>query len=283
MPIQIRGVSHHYMQGSALQHAALSNIDLTVCDGEFLGLIGHTGSGKTTLVQHMGGILQPTAGAILVDGLNMADKKQRVLGRRKVGMVFQYPEYQLFEETVARDIAYGPHNMGLSDAEIEARVQEAMQLVGLPYARFAEKSPFELSGGEKRRAALAGIIAMRPKYLVLDEPMAGLDPVGRQAILTTIDSLRQEIGCAVVMVSHSMEDIARCCDRIAVLNGGELLRVGTPAEVFGQEDELLSIGLDLPEMCRLARALRARGVEVPSIYDVNEMAQFLLSGGGGHV
>jgi energy-coupling factor transport system ATP-binding protein len=271
------------MQGSALQHAALSNIDLTVCDGEFLGLIGHTGSGKTTLVQHMGGILQPTAGAILVDGLNMADKKQRVLGRRKVGMVFQYPEYQLFEETVARDIAYGPHNMGLSDAEIEARVQEAMQLVGLPYARFAEKSPFELSGGEKRRAALAGIIAMRPKYLVLDEPMAGLDPVGRQAILTTIDSLRQEIGCAVVMVSHSMEDIARCCDRIAVLNGGELLRVGTPAEVFGQEDELLSIGLDLPEMCRLARALRARGVEVPSIYDVNEMAQFLLSGGGGHV
>lgn len=276
MPIQLERLSYIYMQGSALAQRAVQEIDLTVEPGEFFGLIGHTGSGKSTLVQLMGGLLQPTGGRVLVDGVDMADKKRRAGARRAVGLVFQYPEYQLFEETVFKDVAYGPRNMGLEEKEIEARVREALSLVGLPHASFAEKSPFELSGGEKRRAALAGVIAMRPKYLVLDEPMAGLDPLGRAEILHTIDSLRREIGCAVVMVSHSMEDVARCAGRIAVLSAGRLVKVGAPAEVFAQAEDLKALGLDLPAPCKLAAALRRRGMEVPPLYDMEALAAYLL-------
>lgn len=276
MPIQLEQLSYVYMQGSALAQRAVQEIDLTVEPGEFLGLIGHTGSGKSTLVQLMGGLLQPTGGRVLVDGVDMADKKRRAAARRAVGLVFQYPEYQLFEETVFKDVAYGPRNMGLEEKEAETRVREALSLVGLPYDSFAEKSPFELSGGEKRRAALAGVIAMRPKYLVLDEPMAGLDPLGRAEILNTIDGLRRELGCAVVMVSHSMEDVARCAGRIAVLSCGRLVKVGAPAEVFAQEEDLKALGLDLPAPCKLAAALRRRGMEVPPLYDMESLAAYLL-------
>lgn len=264
------------MSGSGLAHNALTDIDLTINEGEFLGLIGHTGSGKSTLVQMMNGLMQPSSGSVMVDGLLMSDKKQRVKGRHLVGLVFQYPEYQLFEETVAKDIAYGPRNMKLPEDQIHERVIEAMRLVGLA-EEYSEKSPFELSGGEKRRAALAGIIAMRPKYLIMDEPMAGLDPMGRREILDTIDGLRDKTGCGVVMVSHSMDDIARCAQRIAVLHDGRLARVDTPANVFADMDLLMETGLDIPQMSRLTLALRARGVvDIPNIYDMDQMERFIL-------
>lgn len=277
MPIVVEKLNYSYMQGSALTNAALDDITLTVSDGEFLGLIGHTGSGKSTLVQHLNGLLQPTSGTVTVDGYNMADKKQRPLGRRLVGMVFQYPEYQLFEETVARDVAFGVKNMGVAEAEAIERAHEAMALVGLDPKRFAEKSPFELSGGEKRRAALAGIIAMRPKYLVLDEPMAGLDPLGRRGILDTIDRLRATLGCAVVMISHSMDDLADRAERVAVLNEGSLLMLDTTANVFAKSELLLSVGLDVPQVSRLCLRLREEGIELPEgIYDKAILEKALL-------
>lgn len=277
MPIVVEKLNYTYMQGSAVNNAALKDINLTVNDGEFLGLIGHTGSGKSTLVQHLNGLLQPTSGSVSVDGYSMADKKQRLLGRRLVGMVFQYPEYQLFEETVAKDIAFGVKNMGIPDEEAMARADEAMELVGLAPDKFRDKSPFELSGGEKRRAALAGIIAMKPKYLVLDEPMAGLDPLGRKGILNTIDSLRATLGCAVVMISHSMDDLADRADRVAVLSEGSLLLLDTAENVFAKTELLVSVGLDVPQISQLGMALRARGVNIPeSIYDKAIMEKVLL-------
>lgn len=277
MPIVVEKLNHAYMEGSGLAHDALKDITLTVKDGEFLGLIGHTGSGKSTFVQHLNGLLQPSSGKVVVDGFDMADKKQRMQGRRLVGMVFQYPEYQLFEETVAKDIAFGVKNMGVSEAEAMERADEAMALVGLAPERFRDKSPFELSGGEKRRAALAGIIVMRPKYLVLDEPMAGLDPLGRRDILDTIDNLRATLGCAVVMVSHSMDDMADRAERVAVLSNGSLLRIGTTAEIFGDAEFLIESGLDVPQVSRLAITLRARGIALPeTIYAMDEMKLALL-------
>lgn len=277
MPIVVEKLNYTYMQGSAVNNAALKDINLTVNDGEFLGLIGHTGSGKSTLVQHLNGLLQPTSGSVSVDGYSMADKKQRLLGRRLVGMVFQYPEYQLFEETVAKDIAFGVKNMGIPDEEAMARADEAMELVGLAPDKFRDKSPFELSGGEKRRAALAGIIAMKPKYLVLDEPMAGLDPLGRKGILNMIDSLRATLGCAVVMISHSMDDLADRADRVAVLSEGSLLLLDTAENVFAKSELLVSVGLDVPQISQLGMALRARGVNIPeSIYDKAIMEKVLL-------
>lgn len=282
MAIQLEKLTYEYMQGSALSHKAVAEVDLTVEAGEFLGLIGHTGSGKSTLVQLMGGLLQPTAGRVLVEGLDMGDKKQRAQARRHVGLVFQYPEYQLFEETVARDVAYGPRNMGLGEEEIQRRVDTALGLVGLPPQQFGEKSPFSLSGGERRRAALAGVIAMEPKYLILDEPMAGLDPQGRRDILHTIDGLRAKTGCGVVMVSHSMEDVAQCADRIAVLHQGRLVQADTPGKIFQAEDTLQALGLELPAPCKLAAALRKRGMDVPHLYTAKALTAFLLER-RGHV
>lgn len=281
MSIVIEKLSYNYMQGSALMHAALKDISLTIEDGDFLGLIGHTGSGKSTLVQQLNGLLQPTSGSVTVDGINMAEKARRREGRRLVGMVFQYPEYQLFDETVAKDIAFGVKNLGVGETEALERADEAMVLVGLDPVRFRDKSPFELSGGEKRRAALAGIIAMRPKYLVLDEPMAGLDPLGRKNILDAIDNLRANLNCAVLMVSHSMDDMADRVARVAVLNKGELIRVGSTGEIFGDSELLLSIDLDIPQVSRLALALRERGVQLSSTpYRMDEMEFALLKGLG---
>ena len=277
MAIQIQQLSHTYMPGSQLAYPALGDLSLTIQDGEFLGIIGHTGSGKSTLIQHLNGLLLPTAGSVLVDGLDTREKKLRKQIRSLVGMVFQYPEYQLFEETVARDVAFGPKNMGLLEDEIATRVAEALRLVGLNPEEFAEKSPFELSGGEKRRAALAGILAMRPKYLVLDEPMAGLDPRGRHEILGLIESLRREFGTGIVMVSHSMDDVAMYADRIAMLDRGSLFMVGTPEDVFSHSEELLAMGLNLPQATQLVRALRARGVEIErDYYRMDELQQDLI-------
>jgi energy-coupling factor transport system ATP-binding protein len=236
---------------------------LEIREGEFLSIIGHTGCGKTTLVQHLNGLLLPSSGRVLVDGLDTADKKQRPVIRSLVGMVFQYPEYQLFADTVREDVAFGPKNMKLPEDEIALRVSEAMAMVGLSMDAFAEKSPFELSGGEKRRAALAGILAMRPKYLVLDEPMAGLDPQGRQSILEMLEKLRSESGCSIIMVSHSMEDVARHADRILVMNHGEVMYLDTPKAVFSHSDEMAYMGLSLPAPCRVAALLRKNGIDAP--------------------
>ena len=276
MPIEIKKLSHTYMKGTAGARAALKEVSFTINEGEFWGIIGHTGSGKSTLLQHIGGIMPPEEGSVTVDGYDFSDKKQRIEGRKKVGLVFQYPEYQLFEETVAKDVAYGPANMKLPKEEIEARVHEAMELMGLDYEKFAEKSPFELSGGEKRRAALAGIIAMKPRYLVLDEPMAGLDPSGRRAILETLEGIRRDTGCAVIMVSHSMEDVARHSRKIAVMDNGALAATGTPEEVFGGSLPLEEMGLDLPEVSRLGMLLREKGMDIPPVYTVEGMRDHLL-------
>lgn len=277
MPIVINQLSHTYLPGSALAYPALSNIDLTIQDGEFLGVIGHTGSGKSTMIQHLNGLLLPTGGTVTVDGLDTNEKKLRKKIRSLVGMVFQYPEYQLFEETVEKDVSFGPKNMGLEEGEIRERALEALTLVGLPPEQFCEKSPFELSGGEKRRAALAGILAMRPKYLVLDEPMAGLDPRGRAEILSLIESLRERNHTGIVMVSHSMDDVAMYADRIAVLNNGTLAMVGAPEDVFSRSEELLNMGLNLPQATRLVRALRERGIKIErDYYRMDELKQELI-------
>ena len=262
MPIVVEKLNHVYMTGSALAFNAVEDVSLTVNEGEFLCVIGHTGSGKSTLVQHFNGLMQPSSGRVVVDGADMCDKKMRRLGRQLVGMVFQYPEYQLFEETVFKDIAFGPKNMGLSADEISLRVADAMRFVGLDFDKFAEKSPFDLSGGEKRRAALAGIIAMHPKYLVLDEPMAGLDPSGRRSVLDMLVRLQKENGTGIVMVSHSMDDIARVADRVAVMNKGRLVMCDTPENIFNRSDELVKMGLDVPQAVKLADALLKRGVDL---------------------
>lgn len=262
MPIVVEKLNHVYMTGSALAFNAVEDVSLTVNEGEFLCVIGHTGSGKSTLVQHFNGLMQPSSGRVVVDGADMCDKKKRRLGRQLVGMVFQYPEYQLFEETVFKDIAFGPKNMGLSADEISLRVADAMRFVGLDFDKFAEKSPFDLSGGEKRRAALAGIIAMHPKYLVLDEPMAGLDPSGRRSVLDMLVRLQKENGTGIVMVSHSMDDIARVADRVAVMNKGRLVMCDTPENIFNRSDELVKMGLDVPQAVKLADALLKRGVDL---------------------
>ena len=262
MPIVLDHLSHTYFDGTT-SVPAVKDVSFEIREGEFLSIIGHTGCGKTTMVQHLNGLLLPSGGRVLVDGMDTADKKLRPAIRSLVGMVFQYPEYQLFADTVREDVGFGPKNMKLSEDEIALRVSEAMAMVGLSLEEFGEKSPFELSGGEKRRAALAGILAMRPKYLVLDEPMAGLDPQGRQSILGMLEKLRQETGCSIIMVSHSMEDVARHADRILVMNRGEVMYLDTPKAVFSHSDELAEMGLSLPAPCRVAALLRAKGKDVP--------------------
>ena len=277
MPIVLEKLTHTYMPGSAMQATAVNDVSLTVNDGEFLGVIGHTGSGKSTLVQHMNGLLQPTSGKVIVNGIDLADKKTRRDIRRQVGMLFQYPEYQLFEETVKEDVAFAPKHLGVPQDQIEEHVRTALEKVGLPYDQFGEKSPFELSGGEKRRVALAGILATKPSILILDEPMAGLDPVGREEILGLIKSLNAE-GVTIVMVSHSMDDIARLADRVAVMNEGRLVMADTPQAVFSQADKLMEMGLDVPHAARMAAQLRARGLDVPQdIYRIEDLRDYLVN------
>ena len=285
MPIVIEGLSYVYMAGGPYESRALDNVSLTIADGEFVGLIGHTGSGKSTLVQHLNGLLMPTSGRILVDGMDVADRNtDRRAIRRKVGLVFQYPESQLFEETVAKDIAFGPRNLGLDEAEIDRRVRDAMRRVALDYDEFGGRSVFELSGGQMRRVAIAGVLAMEPRVLVLDEPCAGLDPRGREEILGLIRALHAESGATIVMVSHSMDDVASLAERVIVMDHGKVAMDGAPREVFSRGEELRAIGLDVPQAVELADRLRARGFDVPQgTYRIEEMRAYLrgLVGKGG--
>ena len=279
MPIELKNVTHTYSEGSAFQATAIRNVSLTIEDGEFIAVVGHTGSGKSTLVQHLNGLLKPTGGQILIDGedLNAPGADRRRI-RQKVGLVFQYPEYQLFEETVAKDIAFGPKNLGLSAEEIDARVRRAMAHVHLDYDKYAQRSPFELSGGQMRRVAIAGVLAMEPKVLILDEPTAGLDPRGRDRILGMVQELHAQGGTTVIMVSHSMDDVARLATRLVVMSRGELVATGTPREIFRQVDMMESIGLGVPEAARLCALLRQRGVKLPDdLYTPEELRDSLLA------
>lgn len=285
MPIKLEGLSHTYQGGSPFQSTALHDINLVIEDHDLLALIGHTGSGKSTLAQHLNGLLQPTSGRVLLDGQDINEKSsdKRAL-RFAVGLVFQYPEHQLFEETVRKDIGFGPRNMGLGEAEVDARVREAMDKIGLPYDEIAEKSPFELSGGQMRRVALAGVLAMRPRILVLDEPTAGLDPRARDFLLNDVRRLHAE-GTSVVMISHSMDDVARLATRVAVLEKGRLVMEGSPGEIFARVDRLSAMGLDVPQASRLRYLLAESGIELPECYQLEELADSLaayLKGGAGH-
>ena len=276
MSLELKHVTYTYSAGSAFQATALDDISLTIEDGEFVALVGHTGCGKSTLVQHLNGLLKPTSGQVLLDGqdINGEGVNRREL-RQKVGLVFQYPEYQLFEETVAKDIAFGPKNQGLSADEVDRRVRRAMEHVHLNYDKLAERSPFELSGGQMRRVAIAGVLAMEPKVLVLDEPTAGLDPRGRDRILGMVRELHRE-GTTVVMVSHSMEDVASLATRMVVLSHGRLATQGAPREVFRQRELMAEAGLDIPEAAKLCQALIARGVPLPEdLYLQDELREHL--------
>ena len=287
MSIVIEHLNYVYMQGGPYETKALDDVNLTIRDGEFVGLIGHTGSGKSTLVQHLNGLILPTSGKITVDGMDLADKNtdKRAI-RRRVGLVFQYPENQLFEETVEKDIAFGPKNLGLDEAEIDRRVRTAMRRVALDYDALAQRSVFELSGGQMRRVAIAGVLAMEPQTLVLDEPCAGLDPKGREEILGLISDLHRESGATIVMVSHSMDDVAALAERVIVMNHGKVAMDGAPREVFSRGEELRAIGLDVPQAVELAQKLREKGFDVPEgIYKIEEVraaVEAIVGKGGRH-
>ena len=280
--LQIEHLTHTYSAGTPFQRSAVDDMNLSMMDGEFLGIIGHTGSGKSTLIQHLNGLLKPTSGRILLQGRDIwADPKKIRDVRVQVGLVFQYPEYQLFEETVYKDIAFGPKNMGLDEEDIDRRVRDAAAFVGLTEAML-DKSPFELSGGQKRRVAIAGVIAMEPKVLVLDEPTAGLDPRGRDDILARIQDYHRAKNASVVLVSHSMEEIARNVDRIVVLSDSHVFMEGTPRQVFARADELDQVGLDIPQVTKVALALRRRGLPVDTaVYTVEALRDALLRKEGG--
>ena len=278
MSIEVRHLTHCYSEGSALRTVALDDVSFSVQDGEFVGIIGHTGSGKSTLVQHLNGLLKPTSGQVLIDGedLNGEHADRRAL-RMRIGLVFQYPEYQLFEETVAKDIGFGPKNQGCGPEEIDSRVRYAMDCVHLNYEKYAERSPFELSGGQMRRVAIAGVLAMRPSVLILDEPTAGLDPRGRDRILTMLEELHAREHTTILMVSHSMDDMARMATRLIVMADGKIRAIGTPREIFAQEEMMTSIGLGVPEAARLCKALREKGYDLPpDLYRPEELKQHLL-------
>lgn len=276
--IKTEALTHVYSMGSPFESVALENINIEIAQGEFVGLIGHTGSGKSTFVQHLNGLLLPTSGRVLLDDADLnSSKKLRHEMRFKVGLVFQYPEYQLFEDTVYKDISFGPRNMKLSRTEIDERVREAAGFVGVPEALF-DKSPLELSGGQKRRVAIAGVIAMRPSVLILDEPTAGLDPEGCESILKNISDYRRATGATIILVSHSMEDIARYTARLIVFDGGHTVMDGSPDEVFSQADRLKSIGLDVPVVTDIATRLRELNVNVPECcYTVSQLRNAILS------
>ena len=278
MPIQVEHLTHTYMTDSPFAATALEDVSLTIEDGELIGLLGHTGSGKTTLVQHLNGLLKPTSGRVVVDGLDITEKGVSLLEvRRRVGLVFQYPEYQLFEETVAKDVAFGPKNLGLSEQEVDQRVRYALQEVGLAYDEIAQRSPFELSGGQMRRVAIAGVLAMRPGTLILDEPTAGLDPAGRRSILGMIRELHAAGGLTVVMVSHNMDDISSLATRLVVMSRGRMVLTGTPREVFQHRELLSSIGLGIPQAAELTQRLIAEGYPLPAdLYTPAEVAEALL-------
>lgn len=278
MSIKIENLVHVYMPKSPFEKVALNNVNIEINEGEFVALIGHTGSGKSTLIQHMNGLLKPTSGRIVVDGEDITKDGVKLTDiRKKVGLVFQYPEYQLFEETIEKDIEFGPSNLGLSDDEITKRVKKSMEMVGLDYDTYRNKSPFDLSGGQKRRVAIAGVIAMEPKVLILDEPTAGLDPKGRDDILEQIRVLHDEYKMTIILVSHSMEDVGKLAERIIVMNKGEVALEGTPAKVFKEVETLENIGLAVPQVTYLMRELKRRGFNVSDeIYTIKQGKEELL-------
>ena len=276
--IETKHLTHTYSAGTPFERSALLDVDFSAYKGEYLGIIGHTGSGKSTLIQHLNGLLKPTSGQVLFQGEDIwSDPKRTRMTRFQVGLVFQYPEYQLFEETVYKDIAFGPTNMGLDEKEIDRRVRSAAYFVGLRDDQL-DKSPFELSGGQKRRVAIAGVIAMEPKVLILDEPTAGLDPVGVESILGNIRDYHQAKNATIIIVSHSMEEMARTVDRIVVVNDGKIPFSGTPREVFAHGDELERIGLGVPAMTRVFHRLKAMGVDIdPSVYTIEQARDAILA------
>ena len=282
--LEIKNLNHIYSAGTPFEHVALKDVSFCVNKGEFIGVIGHTGSGKSTLMQHLNGLLKPTSGQILLDGKDIwTDKATTRESRFRVGLVFQYPEYQLFEETVYKDIAFGPKNMKLSADEIDRRVREAADFVGLTQEQL-KASPFDLSGGQKRRVAIAGVIAMEPDVLILDEPTAGLDPEGREDILANINRYRKEKHATIMMVSHSMSDVARMADRLLVMSGATLAMDDVPLAVFQRSRELLDMGLDIPEITRLFLKLQEKGLDVPLVYTTQQAVAELmrLKGGSGN-
>ena len=268
--LEVRNLTHVYSSGTPFEHVALADVSFSVERGEFIGIIGHTGSGKSTLMQHLNGLLKPTSGSVLLDGKDIwSEKALTRQSRFRVGLVFQYPEYQLFEETVYKDIAFGPKNMGLSAAEIDRRVREAAGFVGITESQL-EVSPFDLSGGQKRRVAIAGVIAMEPEVLILDEPTAGLDPEGRTEILANIEAYRAAKNATIMMVSHSMNDVAKLTDRLLVMNNAGLAMNDTPLAVFSRAQELLDMGLDIPELTRVFLELQKMGLDVNQVYTMEQ-------------
>ena len=282
--LEVKHFNYFYSAGTPFEHQALDDVSFAVEPGEFIGIIGHTGSGKSTLMQQLNGLLKPTSGEVLLDGVDIwSDKKLTRQARFRVGLVFQYPEYQLFEETVYRDIAFGPKNMGLPEAEVDRRVREAAGFVGLTPAQL-EVSPFDLSGGQKRRVAIAGVIAMEPEVLILDEPTAGLDPVGRAEILGNIEAYRKAKNATIMMVSHSMEDVARLTDRLLVMNGSQLAMDAAPAEVFSHAQELVDMGLNIPQVTQVFLQLQKLGLDVSSVYTIDQAVAEInrIRGGAAH-
>ena len=282
--LEVKNLTYIYSAGTPFEHKALDDISFSVERGEFIGIIGHTGSGKSTLMQQLNGLLKPTSGTVLLDGQDIwSDKKLTRQARFRVGLVFQYPEYQLFEETVYKDIAFGPKNMGLSPEEVDRRVREAAGFVGLTEQQL-EVSPFDLSGGQKRRVAIAGVIAMEPEVLILDEPTAGLDPMGRSEILGNIQSYRKAKNATIMMVSHSMEDVARLTDRLLVLNGSKLAMDAPPAQVFTHAEELTQMGLNIPQVTQVFLELKKLGLDVKNVYTIEQAAAEIrrLKGGNCH-
>ncbi|ATD53968.1 energy-coupling factor transporter ATPase [Clostridium chauvoei] len=278
MSIKIEKLTHVYMPKSPFEKVALNDVNIEINEGEFIALIGHTGSGKSTLIQHMNGLLKPSFGKIIVDGMDITSAKVNISDvRKKVGLVFQYPEYQLFEETISKDIEFGPRNLKLDEEEINKRVKKSMEMVGLDYEIYKDKSPFDLSGGQKRRVAIAGVIAMEPKVLILDEPTAGLDPKGRDDILGQIKLLHDKYKMTIVLVSHSMEDVGKLAERIIVMNKGKVALQGKPSEVFKEIDTLESIGLAVPQVTYLMRELRRKGFKVSDeIFTISQAKEELL-------
>ena len=278
MSIEIKNLTHIYMPGSPFERKALDNVNVSIQDGEFVALIGHTGSGKSTLIQHINGLLKASSGNIIIDGVDITSKKVKLSEiRKKVGLVFQYPEYQLFEETIEKDIAFGPKNLGLNDEQVSKRVKKAMNIVGLDYDLYKDKSPFDLSGGQKRRVAIAGVVAMEPKVLILDEPAAGLDPKGREDILEKVKQLKEEYNMTIILVSHSMEDVAKIAERVLVMDKGRCILDGTIKEVFNEVDILESVGLAVPQVTYLVRALKSKGFNIPEdIFTIEEAKNEIL-------
>ncbi|MFV0516000.1 MAG: energy-coupling factor transporter ATPase [Aminipila sp.] len=278
MSIQVKNLKHIYSQGMPFESVALDNINFEINDGEFVGIIGHTGSGKSTLVQHFNGLLKPNEGEIIVNGVNITEKGISMKSiRRQIGLVFQYPEYQLFEETVKEDVAFGPINLGLSSEEVDQRVREAIELVGLDYDEIADRSPFDLSGGQKRRVAIAGVIAMKPEVLILDEPTAGLDPKAHKDLLNVIKRIHKEQGSILVLVSHNMRDIAALADKVLVIEKGKLAMSGTPRQVFSNRDELIKIGLSVPPVAEILYKIRDKGFDIdPNVLNLDEAVERLI-------